>query len=223
MPRTAKSCATLGTVCRTTIRIVLYDQGIFAMASHSSEAPFPEPVALSTGRLEDPCYAAVQGNNSTLTPSHPYVPGEPSVSLAPDEVYDFLVRELNTPILDELYTRLWLVARKSGKSIDPLNRQRIKGRNIVPAEDPELHLVWRDDKLYLKPIPICLLNHHFWTLYLPSTADTIPFHKNGPEEKFDRTVAIGFLRSYAFLIQHRTDFILAREHHLIPDDIDWIQ
>ncbi len=52
--------------------------------------------------------------NTTSTPSHPYVPGEPSVSLAPDEVHDFLVRELNTPILDELYTRLWLVARKSG-------------------------------------------------------------------------------------------------------------
>lgn len=192
------------------------------MASHYQEAPFPEAVALSTGRLEDPRYAAVETNNPTSTPSHPHLPGEPSVSLAPDEVYDFLVRELNTPILDELYTRLWLVARKSGKSIDPLNRQKIKGRNIVPAEDPQLHLVWRDDKLYIKPIPVCLLNHHFWTAYLPST-NTTSFHKNGAEERFDRSVAIGFLRSYAFLIQHRTDFILAREHHLIPDHVDWMQ
>jgi len=36
-------------------------------------------------------------------------------------------------------------------------------------------------------------------------------------------VAVGFLRSYAHLIQHPSDFVLARERHLIPDDIDWIQ
>jgi hypothetical protein len=40
---------------------------------------------------------------------------------------------------------------------------------------------------------------------------------------FDRSIAVGFLRSYAFLVQHRLDFILAKELHLVPDDVDWIK
>ena len=38
--------------------------------------------------------------------------------------------------------------------------------------------------------------------------------------EFDRSVAIRFMRSYAYLVQHHLDFILAREHHLIPGDFD---
>lgn len=145
------------------------------------------------------------------------------------EVHSFLSEELNTPVLDELYERLWLVASMSGASIDPLHRQIVKGRNIVPSEDPKLHLVWHDDKIYLKPIPVCLLNHDFWTTFLPSSTEkSSPIVNRPPVSRkalgeFDRTAAVGFLRSYAFLIQHYLDFILARDHHLIPRDIDWIK
>jgi hypothetical protein len=134
------------------------------------------------------------------------------------------------PVLDEMYIRLWLVAKKSGNNIDPLSRQRIKDREIVLTENSKLHLVWHQDKIYLKPISICLLNYDFWTAYLSSSAITTSsdttISLTGQEclsSKFDRSVAIEFLRSYVFLIQHHTNFILACEHHLISDKIDWIK
>jgi hypothetical protein len=110
---------------------------------------------------------------------------------------------------------------------DPLHQQIVKGRNIVATEDPNLHLVWHDDRIYLKPVPDCLLNYDFWTAYLPSRGK--PPVAGGPPAgrkvsgDFDRSVALGFLRSYAFLIQHRLDFILARDHHLIPQNIHWMK
>ncbi|KAI9777908.1 MAG: hypothetical protein M1816_004380 [Peltula sp. TS41687] len=204
----------------------------------ASSAPFPAATALSTERLENQHYpsshihhrpSASQALEEAAKPLS-YVPGEPSVNLEPAEVYAFLIREFHTPVLDELYTRLWCVARKSGRSIYPLNRQRVKGRDIVLTEDPKLHLIWRHDRIYVKPIPVCLLNHDFWTIYLPPSAETTSSCKNAWQAgandltpEFDRSVAVGFLRSYAYLIQHRLDFILAREHHLIPIDIDWIR
>lgn len=201
-------------------------------ASDSSEAPFPATKALCTDRLKIP--ALQRHNPASPSPSDEldelllYVPGEPAVNLSPAEVRNFLARELYTPVLDELYNRLWLVGRKSGGSIDALHRQRIKGRHIVPTEDPKLHLIWHRDKIYIKPIPVCLLNYNFWTAYLPPLADTISSRMNMPQAggkdlgpEFDRSVALGFVRSYAYLVQHHLDFILAREHHLIPGDFDW--
>lgn len=197
--------------------------------SDFSEAPFPATVALSTDRLKTPALRrhipASPSPSNDLDDLLVYVPGEPTVSLSPDEVGGFLARELSTPVLDELYNRLWLVARKSGASIDALHRQRIKGRHIVPTEDPKLHLIWHQDKIYLKPIPVCLLNYNFWTAYLPPSVDTISssMHAEGKSlgPEFDRSVAVGFMRSYAYLVRHQLDFILAREHHIIPGDFDW--
>lgn len=57
------------------------------------------------------------------------------------DVHDFLIQKLHTSVLDELYSKLWWVGRKDSAGIDPLNRQRVKGWEIVPTEDPNLHLV----------------------------------------------------------------------------------
>ncbi|EIT80749.1 hypothetical protein AO1008_07183 [Aspergillus oryzae 100-8] len=126
-----------------------------------------------------------------------------------DRLDVFLAQELNTPVLDELYPRLWLVARKSGTSIDALHEQKLKGREVVPVENPQLHLVWHRDKFYIKPLPECLLNHDFWTGHLSS---------HGTNK---RSVALGFVRSYAHLIKHRSDFALVHVHHLIPETVTW--
>jgi hypothetical protein len=205
--------------------------------SHSFEVPFPARTALCTARLRIPHCPTLQIHHVKSPPSPidkpeeslSYVPGEPTVDLSPAEVHGFIDRELYTPVLDELYTRLWLVARKSGGSIDALHRQRIKGRNIMPTEDPKLHLVWHHDRIYVKPIPLCLLNHDFWAAYLSPSVDAISSQKSVSQAKekdsapeFNRSVAVGFMRSYAYLVQHRSDFILARECHLIPGDVDWI-
>lgn len=206
----------------------------------SSQPPFPETVALNTERLKlppawHPHNGSVRGMalaSASLTNSDEsisYVPGEPTVDLVSSEVHEFLARELGTPLLDEVYPRLWLAARKSSNNIDPLHRQAVKGWDIVPTENPKLHLVWRHNKIYVKPIPVCLLNYQFWDLYMrlppvrPSHASKPSVTEESSMSTWDRPVAIGFLRSYAHLIQHPLDFVVAREHHLIPNNLDWIK
>lgn len=186
--------------------------------------PFPTEVALDNSRLQlQPTPDSTQDvgpNEASRRIS--YVPGYPHVKLEPSQVFKFLRRELNTSVLDEMYHILWLFSVKSGRNIDPLHRQRIKGREIVPTEEARLHLVWTQNRIYIKTIPVCLLNHTFWQKFL-YTAKSYKTTTTS-DEGFDRGVALGFLRSYALLIQSPLDFALAKEAHLIPHDadIDWI-
>ena len=196
------------------------------MSTPYSRVPFPESCALNTERF------ASRPSSNSHDPFSPkevisYIPGDPTVSLDPTSAGVYLAVHLETRLLDELYDRLWLVARKSGDSIDALHVQRIKGRNIIPTEDPKLHLLWQHDKVYIKPVPICLLNHQFWAIYLNQSSrtkvDSLASNSDTAILNFDRSIAVGFLRSYAFLIKHQLDFILAKESHLIPDDVDWVK
>lgn len=197
---------------------------LFPMAYlHSVLSPFPKSSALS--KHQPP----VQTDNDSNKPID-FIPGELGIGLTQDDVYSFLSSELTTPLLDELYDNLWLVARKSGKNIDPLNRQRVKTREIIATEDARLHLVWYRNRIYVKPMPLCLLNHDFWATYLSSPVENAPsaHHTSAPQPNpykpfFDRRIALGFMRSYALLVRHRVDFVLARESHLFPIEFDWEQ
>jgi hypothetical protein len=192
----------------------------------ASEVPFPESCALNTEHLA-PSHTGQHQQSSphTITSS---IPGNPSIGLDRGDVNSYLCAELETKLLDELYDLLWLIARKSGDSIDALHVQQIRGRTIVPCEDPRLHLLWQHGKVFIKPIPAYLLNHEFWLTYLclPSTRKADATEVNTDPETAvltaNRSVAIGFLRSYAFLVKHQLDFILAKEAHLIPCELEWI-
>lgn len=101
---------------------------------------------------------------------------------------------------------------------------------IVANEDAHLHLVWHHNKIYVKPLPLCLLNYDFWTTYLPLQVDSTSSEKGTfairpvpPSPVFDRAAAVGFMRSYALLVRHHVDFILACESHLFPAKLDWIK
>ncbi|KAF2867145.1 hypothetical protein BDV95DRAFT_582648 [Massariosphaeria phaeospora] len=78
-------------------------------------------------------------------------------------------------------------------------------------------------------MPLCLLNHDFWTMYLLLPADSTSSNQEAsaipapPTPSFDRTIALGFMRSYALLVRHHVDFILARESHRFPADLDWVE
>ncbi|ORY58455.1 uncharacterized protein BCR38DRAFT_447330 [Pseudomassariella vexata] len=193
--------------------------------STGSQAPFPQSCAPNKELLK-------HSDISIPTPTHlhendahyiAHIPGDPAVNLLLNEVRDYLSNQLETPLLDELYDHLWLVPRKSGQNIDALHRQRVKGRSIVPAEDPRLHLVWGGDKIYIKPIPVFLLDHDFWTMYLhPRMGETSAPYSQGLSQAatsaFDRSVALGFLRSYALLVPHRLDFIFIRHFRDLGDE-----
>lgn len=75
------------------------------------------------------------------------------------------------------------------------------------VENPQLHLVWYYDQIFVKPLPRYLLSHAFWQ-YLASQPRNL------------QESIIGFVRSYGYLIRYESDFRIAMraEHSLIPHD-----
>ncbi|KAJ4135300.1 hypothetical protein NW768_004924 [Fusarium equiseti] len=141
-----------------------------------------------------------------------YLPGFPYISLKdPIRVVEFIERELCSDILDVMSDKLWWMSKQDSGNISPLHRQRVKGREIIISEDPKLHLVWIEDRIYMKPLPQYLLSHRFWEDYLTSQNERI------------RESALGFLRTFTKLIRHESDFRIAQEPclSLIPPNITW--
>ncbi|KIL94201.1 hypothetical protein FAVG1_02763 [Fusarium avenaceum] len=114
-----------------------------------------------------------------------------------------LADELSCAMLDTLHPHLDLISRKSSSHIDALHVHLRKRRAVTISEHARLHLVWHSDMVYLKPLPVCLLSSGFWELHLPPGSPTRPR-------------ALGFMRTYAYLIRHRSDFQIAQREDLIP-------
>lgn len=146
-----------------------------------------------------------------------HLPGHPTILLSDPDMSRHLQAELVSPNLDRFAPYLWLVATQSGTHISSLTEQIVHGRNPVVTHNPELHLVWAYESIYLKPIPKYLLSSAFWSFYLLSESSFIP--KAQREEI--KASALGFLRSYASLIRHKSDFTIATSAHLqlIPKNI----
>ncbi|KAF2022641.1 hypothetical protein EK21DRAFT_105676 [Setomelanomma holmii] len=106
----------------------------------------------------------------------------------------------------------------SSANINPLHRQRVKGREIIVTEDARLHLVWIHDRIFIKPIPRYLLSHSFWENFLDQKPEAL-----NKERSNIRKAAAGFLRTYRYLIRHESDFQIAQQDglRLIPKDVDW--
>ena len=136
-----------------------------------------------------------------------WLPGQPWVKLQdqPERITQFLKEELMTDDLNKLSPHLWLVATQKSTHISSLTHQLVRGREIVVTEDPGLHLTWIYERVFIKPLPEYLLSHAFWDYYLVSTNSPIP----PPDREAILKAARGFLRSYAFLIQHKADYLLA--------------
>ena len=90
----------------------------------------------------------------------------------------------------------------------PLHLQRIKSRELYITEQMDLHLVWSSKRIYIKPIPRFLLSTNFWTKYLCINSELY-------------ACAIGFLLSYTALIAHESDFRIAIDAHLLPEELTW--
>ncbi|TPX16067.1 uncharacterized protein E0L32_004062 [Thyridium curvatum] len=118
----------------------------------------------------------------------------------------FLSAELRTHKLDQLHRHLWLAGLPLPAR--PLQRQRMMGRSIFLTERPDEHLVWHQTKLLLKPLPAFLLCHTFWTEHL---CGDLGLHRS----------AMGLLLSYAWLVGHESDFALAQQSGLLPEDVSW--
>ena len=117
----------------------------------------------------------------------------------------FMVSNLSMEVLNDIHNHLGIAG--SYGNISPLHHQRVILRDIIPSELPQLHLIWFDRKIYIKPLPDCLLND---SRYLSQAFD------------HDGVVA-GFLRSYCSLIQYPVDLVIAKESNLITKDVTWEQ
>lgn len=144
------------------------------------------------------------------------VPNEPFLFNANvEEVAEFLRRELFCSTLEEIHQHLSFVGKKSGSHIDPLHVHLLKGREVKIVEDPDLHLIWYYKDLYVKPLPHCLLSFSFWKKHLVDYSPPVP------DQAFLYSAALGFVRSYAFLIRHESDFRIAQDKHLVPGKVSY--
>jgi len=117
----------------------------------------------------------------------------------------YLQDELGTPELDRVYLHLWFAGLRN-QNIKALHHQRVLRRDIVLSE--RMHLISRDNIIYIKPIPPCLLHSDFFQTYVCG--------KRNCED-----LAFGFLSSYLFLITHESDLRIANELRLFPKDVEW--
>jgi hypothetical protein len=79
------------------------------------------------------------------------------------------------------------------------NENLLKGRTVKITENPGLHLVWYYKELYVKPLPKCLFSYGFWEKHLTE-------QEQSSNKSSKRRAALGFVRSYAYLIRHESDF-----------------
>ncbi|KAL2838581.1 hypothetical protein BJX68DRAFT_272525 [Aspergillus pseudodeflectus] len=77
--------------------------------------------------------------------------------------------------------------------------------------------MWYYKDLYVKALPHCLLNFHFWRTHLaalpPQTPDQASLY----------AVALGFVLSYPFLIRHESDFYVTQTKSLLLEKVSYIE
>lgn len=157
-------------------------------------------------------------NDKTETGRTRSLPGQPCVRMdAHLDTIKFLGEEFWADDLEKIAPRLWIMSTPSSTNINPLHRQRVKGREIIVTEEPRLHLVWFYDRIFIKPLPKYLLSYALWETFL--------VNEGGPLVCRDelRRATLGFLRTYRYLIQHESDFTIAKQEHLslIPKNVEW--
>ncbi|KAK8092125.1 uncharacterized protein PG998_015138 [Apiospora kogelbergensis] len=139
-----------------------------------------------------------------------------------DNLSTYIEKELELGRLARLSTKLWVAGRPIPPR--PLHSQQLLGREIVIAEQMDLHLVWTSGRIYIKPLPRFLLEPCLWRDYLscPVGCGCSPATDMLCHHQRLRRCALGFLFSYAALICHESDFSLAMENKLLPRKVDWV-
>jgi hypothetical protein len=118
----------------------------------------------------------------------------------------FVRHQLDVSRLDGIAEHLWIAGRVG--NVHPLHRQHILGREVILTEQPDLHLLWLDKTIFIKPLHAWLLDEDFCKEHI----------NNDPGL---RARADGFLRTYAYLVAYESDFAIATRLDLIPDGLTW--
>jgi hypothetical protein len=141
----------------------------------------------------------------------PCVPGRPLLRLTEEKkIREFLKIDLCHDELNGLYPLFWLLATQQSDHICSLHQQIVRGREIVITEDPGLHLLWYNNRVFIKPLPPCLTSYAFWKIFLC----------RGEGSAEVRQAALGYMRSYVHLIKCQSDINIAKKKMLINEDLD---
>ncbi|CEJ81145.1 hypothetical protein VHEMI01290 [[Torrubiella] hemipterigena] len=181
-----------------------------------SHPPFFEMDQLNTELDIDPDLEAKASGKPPHLPGHPRVPLHDGT-----KILNFLAKEFYCSDLESISERLWWMTTQNSGNISPLHKQIVKRRNIIVTDSPKLHLVWINDRIFIKPLPRYIVSYAFWRDYF---AEAPP---SSSHDDFVRTrrAALGYLRTYYHLIQSEADFRIAQDPKLclIPQGISWEQ
>lgn len=182
--------------------------------------PFNENI-LSSDKIGPPLLplpASCREENHTL--------GSPS-----KDITQFLLKDLSVKRLNRIGEDLWLAGRPMPPR--PLNYQLATSRRILVDERIHMHLVWEHSRcMHLKPLPRYLLKPSFWGLHLTCKGACSCVSKQGDDQGYGQEqktcqekelykYGLGFLFSYMALVQYESDFVIAMNHRLLPEDITW--
>ncbi|KAI9660554.1 MAG: hypothetical protein M1821_009906 [Bathelium mastoideum] len=169
-----------------------------------------------------------------------------NVAAASLDVEACIRKELDLNRLHTILGWMWMVGRPMPPR--PLHYQLLLSRDIFLTEQMDMHLVWTTGRIFLKPIPRFLLEPRFWSAYLTSPGPCSCFREDidpksvaintqditarAADAKQDsksvgryneglRACALGFLFSYAALITHESDFVIAQKERLLPKEVKW--
>lgn len=157
-----------------------------------------------------------------------------------NDISTFLHQDLSVQRLNRIQEWLWLAGRPMPPR--PLNYQISVSRQIIVDEKVDMHLVWGPGRrIHIKPLPAYLLDSRFWSKHLKCNRDETeccpwPGNASDRTETFAAPadegntcpraqlsqLALGFLSSYIALIEHPSDFIIARQHGLVPESLTWV-
>jgi hypothetical protein len=145
---------------------------------------------------------------------HQTLPDAPRIPLS-SQIIPYCLSDLDTPSLNTLGEKLWWVGPTP--ELKSLSEQMTLERNICITEDPNMHCIWTENTSFLKPIPAYLCSFAFWEYLLD------PLNDGGDEEERERlrATALGFLRTYARLVQRRSDFNIAVRNDLVPAKVEF--
>jgi len=140
---------------------------------------------------------------------------------------NWIEQELDPKRLHQITHFLWLAGRPVPPR--PLHHQLVLGRNIIASERIDMHMVWGQGRIFIKPLPRYLLDTWFWSEHLTcscplpnKTGNALHLVPNcGCGKQRLRGCALGLLIHYAALITYESDFAIAVERHLIPFDMSW--
>ncbi|KAI5802109.1 hypothetical protein FPQ18DRAFT_300252 [Pyronema domesticum] len=145
--------------------------------------------------------------STTITPNDEgeKIPGNPIIP-PNTKLSDYLTKELSVDRINKIHLDLWWAGRPG--NIHTLHAQKMMKRDITISENIELHLVWFDSTIFIKPLPAWILDYDFYQKHICSN------------EKL-YLLANGWLVSYTKLVRYPSDFDIAMELKLLPSGMTW--